>query len=215
MDYIEYDQSINKEEFIKRNICLDEKSFIADGVKLYNGVSVIGESRIGEGCQLYGYSVIENVNLGKNVVVKSSMLSGVNIGDNSTIGPYANIHSGSVIGKGCRIGNFVEIKKSIIGDGNKIAHLTYVGDAEIGNDCNIGCGVVFCNYNGRIKQKSYIGDKVFIGSNVNIIAPVIIADGAYIAAGSTVNKDVDVDEFVIARARQINKKNFHNPYKNK
>ena len=110
------------------------------------------------------------------------------------------------------MGNFVEVKNAIVGDGSKMAHLAYIGDTEIGKNCNIGCGVVFCNYNGKIKQKSYLGDNVFVGSNANIIAPVTISDNAYIAAGSTINKDVGKGDLAIARVRQENKKNFKNPY---
>ena len=128
------------------------------------------------------------------------------------MGPFATIKKDSIVGKNCRIGNFVEIKKSKIGDNTKIAHLTYVGDASIGCDCNIGCGVVFCNYDGHLKRNSIVGNKVFIGSNVNIIAPVNIGDEAYVAAGSTINKNVENNQFAIARSFQTNKENFKNPY---
>ena len=125
------------------------------------------------------------------------------------------VRPGCIIADGVHAGNFVEIKNSNLGDGVKVAHLTYVGDADIGDVCNIGCGVVFCNYNGEIKQRSVIEKNVFIGSNVNIIAPVKIEEGAYIAAGSTINKNVGKNQFAIAREFQINKDNFKNPYLNK
>ena len=124
----------------------------------------------------------------------------------------ANIHDNAIVGENCRIGNFVEIKNSVIGANTKMAHLAYIGDAQIGKNCNISCGVIFCNYNGKSKQRSYDGDNVFVGSNANLIAPVVISDNAYIAAGSTINKDVENGDLAIARARQENKKNFKNPY---
>jgi bifunctional UDP-N-acetylglucosamine pyrophosphorylase/glucosamine-1-phosphate N-acetyltransferase len=104
-----------------------------------------------------------------------------------------------------RVGNFVEIKNSTIKQNTKISHLTYIGDATIGSNCNIGCGVVFCNYDGKNKHKTIIGDNVFVGSNVNLIAPITIDNNCFIAAGSTVTKSVSNDTFVIARAKQENK----------
>ena len=118
----------------------------------------------------------------------------------------------SVVGENNRVGNFVEIKNSKTQKDCKMAHLSYIGDAEMGENCNIGCGVVFCNYNGKIKQKSVLGNNVFVGSNVNLIAPVQLGDNSYIAAGSTIYQNVENGEFAIARARQTNKQNFKNPY---
>ncbi len=214
MNYILYQKSISKDELLSQHIVIDESCDVAEGVKIGVGVCILGNTVILEGTEVYGNSIIENSKIGMNVIIRSSEINSSIVLDNTTIGPFAHIRNESEIGESCRIGNFVEIKKSIVGRHTKIAHLTYVGDAEIGTNCNLGCGVVFCNYNGSIKQKSYIGDNVFIGSNVNIIAPVTIEDGAYIAAGSTINKDVGLDEFAIARSRQEIKKNFNNPYKN-
>ena len=126
----------------------------------------------------------------------------VKIGAGTKIGPGVVLRGECVIGENCRITNFVEIKKSIIGNGTKISHMSYIGDAEVGKNCNIGCGVVFCNYNGRIKQQTVVGENVFIGSNSNLVSPVKIGDNAYVAAGSTITKDVPANALGIGRARQ-------------
>ena len=205
MNYIIYQKSLNKDDLMRKNIVIDDLAEIAIGVKLYPNVSIVGKCRIDEGCEIFSNSSIEDSYLHSGVVVKSSVLNCVEVGDRTTVGPFANLHSSSVIGRDCRIGNFVEIKKSKLGDKCKVAHLTYIGDAEIGFNCNIGCGVVFCNYNGEIKQMSYLGDDVFVGSNVNIVAPVNIADNTYVCAGTTVTKDTQIGDFVIGRVRQENK----------
>ena len=212
---IEYFKGIKKEELLKLGIVIDDDAKIEDGVILSRGVSVLGKSFLVSGCEIKNNSVIENSIIEKNVIVQASFITDSKVGEGSTVGPFANIKKGTEIKNNCRIGNYVEVKNSLIGEGSKIAHLTYVGDAEIGNNCNIGCGVVFCNYNGEIKQKVKLGNDVFVGSNVNLIAPLKIEDGVYIAAGSTISKDVPKDNFSIARAYQTNKTNFKNPYKNK
>lgn len=214
MNYIYYKSTIEKEELHRMNIVIDDGVIIAEGVKISHGVCLLGDTEIDEGVEIGSNSIIENANIESGVKIQSSVIKDSVIKKSSTVGPFAHIRNNTTIGENCRIGNFVEIKNTTIGDGCKIAHLTYVGDASLGVNCNLGCGVVFCNYNGEIKQFSTIGDNVFIGSNVNIIAPVNIGNWAYIAAGSTINKDIDIDEFSIARSRQENKKNFNNPYKN-
>ena len=126
------------------------------------------------------------------------------VGSETTVGPFAYIRPGSRIGKGCKVGDFVEVKNSTLGDGTKSAHLTYIGDADLGKNINLGCGVVFVNYDGTNKYRSTVGDGAFIGCNANIVSPVSIGDGAYIAAGSTVTKNVEEDALCVARARQKN-----------
>jgi len=130
------------------------------------------------------------------------------IGDGTVIHPGVVIRDATKIGSNCRIGNFVEIKKSTIGNGTKISHMTYVGDASIGENCNVGCGVVFCNYDGRKKHKTVVKDNVFIGSNVNLVAPVTIGENVTIAAGSTITHDVEEGSLAIARERQTTKSNY-------
>ncbi len=199
-------------EYKEKNIVISDNAKIGKNVKISYNVCILGDSVIEDDVEIGANSVIENSYIGKGVLIISSFIKISEIGAGTTIGPFAHVRDNSKIGENCRIGNFVEIKNSIIGRGSKMAHLSYIGDAEMGVCCNIGCGVVFCNYNGKIKQKSYLGDNVFVGSNCNLIAPVVLSDNAYIAAGSTINKDVDVGELAIARARQVNKKNFKNPY---
>lgn len=158
--------------------------------------------------KLKGQNIIEDSIIHKNTEVLSSHIFKSEVGENSTIGPYAHLRPNSKVGRNCRIGNFVEIKNSIIGDNTKIAHLTYVGDAQIGKNCNIGCGVVFANYNGKEKNKIVIGNNVFIGSNCNLIAPLTIPDNVYICAGTTLTKDLSEYDFVIGRSRETIKPNM-------
>ena len=171
--------------------------FIGDNIIIGNNCT-IKNSVIAEGCDITD-SYIEDCLLGKNC----------------HIGPYARIRGKTNIGDGCRIGNFVEIKNSELGAGVKVSHLAYIGDAIIGDNTNIGCGVIFANYNGVTKNISIVGKNCFIGSNVNIIAPVKIKDCSYICAGTTVTKDVDEGEFVIGRVRAETKKNYRYYLKNK
>ncbi len=210
---IVYNKNINKEILLQKNIVVEDNAKIEEGVLLGCGVCVMGNSIIKAGCDIGDNTVIENSILNEGVKVLSSYVLDSEIGERTTIGPFANVKNKSHIGGDCRIGNFVEIKNSKIGNKTKIAHLTYVGDAEIGEGCNLGCGVIFCNYNGKIKQQIIVGNEVFIGSNVNLIAPLKIDDGAYIAAGSTINKNVEKNNFAIARSYQTNKENFNNPHK--
>ena len=147
-------------------------------------------------------SVIKGSIIGKNVVIEASFVENSTIEDGSHIGPFSHIRPSSHIGKNCKIGNFCEIKNSKIGNGTKVSHLAYVGDAVVGKDCNVGCGVIFANYNGKSKNKIIVGDNVFIGSNTNIIAPVKIESDVYICAGSTITKDICPGDFVIGRCRE-------------
>lgn len=212
MNYILYSKNLNKSTLKEMNIIISENCKICENVKIYNGVCILGDSVVEEDCEIRQNSVIENSYIGKSNLVVSSYIENSKIDHGCTVGPFAHIHKNSEIGKHCRIGNFVEIKNSKLNDFTKVAHLSYVGDSFVGKNCNIGCGVVFCNYNGKIKQSCVLKDNVFVGSNVNLIAPVVVEEGGYIAAGSTINKNVNKNEFAIARSRQINKDNFLNPY---
>ena len=131
------------------------------------------------------------------------------------IGPYAHLRAGTEIDDFVKIGNFCEIKNAEIGKNTKISHLAYVGDAKVGSCCNIGCGAIFVNYNGKFKSKTIVEDGAFIGSNVNLIAPVKVGSGAYICAGSTIDKDVEPDDFVIGRVRAEIKKGRAKKYLDK
>ena len=196
----------------RSNIIIDDTAIIGKDVKISDNVCILGKSVIGDGCEISSNSVIKDSYLGEGCIIVASHIEDSSLGKGCTVGPFAHIRANSKLGEKCRVGNFVEIKNSQIGNNSKMAHLAYVGDAIVGNNCNIGCGVVFCNYDGEKKQQSKLGDNVFVGSNANLVAPVSIADNAYIAAGSTINLDVGEGEFAIARERQTNKKNFKNPY---
>jgi UDP-N-acetylglucosamine diphosphorylase/glucosamine-1-phosphate N-acetyltransferase len=172
---------------------------------IYPGNVIQGKTVIGEGCILYPNSRIEDSIIGNNVLIQSSTILDSTVGENTTVGPFAYIRPESVIGKSARIGDFVEIKKSTIGDKTKVSHLTYIGDAEVGTGCNFGCGTVVVNYDGKAKHKTIIGNNAFIGCNTNLVAPVEVKDNAYIAAGSTITEEVPKGALAIGRAKQVNK----------
>lgn len=178
---------------------------IAPGVTVGPQNILKGKTVIRERAELLYANVIEDTIVCENAQINSSRIYRSYIGERTTVGPYAYIRPDSIIGPDCRIGDFVEIKKSIIGAGSKVSHLSYVGDCEMGERCNIGCGVVFVNYDGKDKFRTKVGNRVFVGSNSNIIAPMVIEDGAFIAAGSTLNQSVPAGNLAIARARQVNK----------
>lgn len=170
---------------------------------IYPGVVLEGNTQIGEDCILFQGSHIVDSSVGDGTVVENSVVVKSQIGKHTQIGPYAFLRPGSQIGSECRIGDFVEVKNSEIADGSKVSHLSYVGDSQVGRDVNVGCGVVFVNYDGIHKTRTTIGDGAFIGCNTNLISPVKVGDGAYIAAGATITKDVPENSLVIARAREV------------
>lgn len=200
---------------------LDDKCRVAKSAIIHKENVLVGSCDIGEFVTLLPYNYIENSRVEGNSVVRSSNIVDSTIGENSTVGPFATIREHSHIGKDCRIGNFVEIKDSTIGDGSKVAHLAYIGNATIGVDCNIGCGVIFANYDGSKKQNIIVGDRCFIGSNTILVAPLKIADDTYIAAGSVVTEDTNEGDFLIGRVKPTVKKGrpsryfIKNPHSNK
>ena len=171
---------------------------------IYPGNVIEGNTVIGKNCMLYPNSRINNSVIGEDVEIQSSVILESEVGNNTTVGPFAYIRPQSVIGKNVRIGDFVEIKKSTIGNNTKVSHLTYVGDAEVGEGCNFGCGTVTVNYDGKNKNKTIIGNNSFIGCNTNLISPVTVEDNTYIAAGSTITNNVKSGELAVARAKQRN-----------
>lgn len=183
---------------------------VGNNCKIDKNVKFLGNCIIGNNVVILGDSVIENCKIGDDVVIKSSYLTESEVENNCTIGPFSHLRKGSFIKQAVKIGAFVEIKNSKIGANSKVPHFAYVGDAVVGERVNIGCGVVFANYDGKEKRQSVIGNDVFIGCNVNIVAPVKVADKTYICAGTTVTKDTDVGDFVIGRVRQENKKRTNN-----
>jgi bifunctional UDP-N-acetylglucosamine pyrophosphorylase / glucosamine-1-phosphate N-acetyltransferase len=169
-------------------------------------VQLLGRTRIGSGCRIRSFSVIENCALGSGVLIRQScVLEDSTIADGAQIGPFAHLRPGSEIGEGAHIGNFVETKKAKLGKGAKANHLTYLGDAEIGDGTNIGAGTITCNYDGVSKRVTRIGNRVFVGSDTSLVAPVSVGDGAYIGAGSCITKDVPADALAVARGRQVTK----------
>jgi bifunctional UDP-N-acetylglucosamine pyrophosphorylase/glucosamine-1-phosphate N-acetyltransferase len=172
---------------------------------IYPGAVLEGETVIGEDCIIRGATRIVDSIIGDAVAIESTLIEKSRVGDGCKIGPYAHLRPDSELGRNVKIGNFVEIKKATLGDDSKASHLSYVGDAQVGSGVNIGCGVVFVNYDGERKFKSIIGDNAFIGSNSNLVAPVRVDDWGYVAAGSTITDNVGEGELSIARARQVNK----------
>lgn len=200
-------------KFLAKKSCFIGKNVkIGKNVTIYQNNFIDGNTEIGDDCVLLPNNYIVDSKIDKNVTVHSSMIEKSVIEENSTVGPFARLRPNAKIGKNCKIGNFVEIKNSDIGDGTKISHLAYVGDAKVGRNCNIGCGVIFANYNGKSKNKIEVGSHVFVGSNCNLIAPLVIEDNSYICAGTTVTENVKQDDFVIGRSRQENKPNRANKY---
>lgn len=199
---------INIQIIDKHNTYIDESVEIGENTIIYPNVFLQKNTKIGKNCIIYPGCVIQNCIIGDNNTIESSKLINSQIGSNITIGPYANIRENSIIEDNTRIGNFVEFKNVLFKTNSKCAHLTYLGDCEVGENVNIGCGVVTVNYDGLNKSKTIIENDCFIGSNVNLIAPVHIKAKAIVAAGSTITDNVDVGELGIARARQVNKQDY-------
>ncbi len=195
-------------------VFIDNDVEIGEGTIIHSGNHIEKNTVIGKNVVLHENNLIENSIVEKDCTLTRSIVKNSKIGERTSVGPYANVHSGSKIGKECRIGNFVEIKNSSVGSKTKIAHLAYVGDADIGDLTNVGCGSIFVNYDGKNKHRSRVGNSVFIGSNSNIIAPVTIEDNAYIAAGTTVTVDLPPDCLCIGRNRETIKENRSKYYKN-
>ena len=181
---------------------------IAPGVMIYPGNTLQGSTRIGADCVLYPNNRLNNAVVGRGTTVESSVLLNCAVGEETTVGPYAYLRPDTSVGNHCRIGDFVEIKNSSIGDGTKVSHLTYVGDSDLGKDINLGCGVVFVNYDGKVKNRSKVEDHAFIGCNCNLVAPVHVGKNAYLAAGSTVVEDVPEDALFVARSRGVVKEDW-------
>ena len=187
-----------------KDVEIDTNVILEGNVRLGNRV------KIGAGC------VLKNVTLGDDVEVKPySVLEDAVIGEKAAIGPFSRLRPGTELAAQTHVGNFVEIKKSIVGKGSKVNHLTYIGDTEIGADCNIGAGVITCNYDGANKFKTLIGNNVFVGSDTQLVAPVIVEDGATIGAGSTITQNIAKDELVITRVPQRHIQGWQRPSKKK
>lgn len=187
------------------SVTIEPGVVIARDVTIEGNVKIMGKTEIGEDTVIESGSVLTNMKIGSNVRVRQSILEDSIVEDGVDIGPFAHLRPGSVLKKGAHIGNFVEVKNATMGCGTKAGHLAYIGDADLGDGINVGCGVIFVNYDGKNKHRSVIENGAFIGSNANVVAPVHIGERAYIAAGSTVTEDVEEDKLVIARSRQVAK----------
>lgn len=191
-----------------------ETTYIDDGVQIgqdtviEGGVVIKGKTTIDNGCYISAHSRIEDSTIHDGVTITSSTLQEAEMHDGSDIGPNSHLRPAAEIGKNVHIGNFCEVKKAFIGEGTKVGHLTYIGNATLGKNINVGCGVVFVNYDGKNKHHTNVGDHAFIGSNSNLVAPVNLAANAFVAAGSTITDNVEEYDMAIARARQVNKENY-------
>ena len=184
-----------------RTAYIDEGVRIGAGTVIYPCVVIEGDVEIGENCVIGQNSRIKDSVIGSGTSVQSSVVLDSTIGKDTSVGPFAYLRPGSQVGNGCKVGDFVEIKNSKLGDGAKAAHLTYVGDSDVGERVNLGCGVVFVNYDGSRKYRSVVEDGAFIGCNVNLVSPVHVGKDAYVAAGSTITSDVPDGALYVERAR--------------
>ncbi|PJZ02301.1 bifunctional UDP-N-acetylglucosamine diphosphorylase/glucosamine-1-phosphate N-acetyltransferase GlmU [Bacillus vallismortis] len=190
------------------NTYISPDAVIGSDTVIYPGTVLKGEVQIGEDTIIGPHTEIMNSSIGSRTVIKQSVVNHSKVGNDVNIGPFAHIRPDSVIGNEVKIGNFVEIKKTQFGDRSKASHLSYVGDAEVGTDVNLGCGSITVNYDGKNKYLTKIEDGAFIGCNSNLVAPVTVGEGAYVAAGSTVTENVPGKALAIARARQVNKDDY-------
>ena len=216
-----FQQKQARELLLAGVMLLDPNSFKLRGelthgkdVEIDMNVILKGKVRLGNRVKIGAGCVITNCDIGDDVEIKPySVLEDASVGANAAIGPFSRLRPGTELAENTHVGNFVEIKKAQIGKGSKVNHLTYVGDAEIGKDCNIGAGVITCNYDGANKFKTIIGDNVFIGSDSQLVAPVTIESGATIGAGSTIRTDVKHDELVTTRVPQRHIQGWERPKK--
>lgn len=175
------------------------------GAEIFSPCVITGNSHISAGASVQPYCFLKDCFVGGGTTVRSTFADNARIGARCEIGPFACLRPGSVVGDGCRVGDFVEVKNSSLGDGVKAAHLAYIGDAAVGGGTNVGCGTVFANYDGREKHRTTVGRNCFLGCNVNLVAPLTLGDGVFVAAGTTVTDDAEENSFVIGRSRQQTK----------
>jgi bifunctional UDP-N-acetylglucosamine pyrophosphorylase/glucosamine-1-phosphate N-acetyltransferase len=215
-------QELHQLESILRN--MKSEQLLDQGITLMDAsrVDLRGDVTAGKDCSIDVNVILEGkVTLGENVIIKSNVilcdvtigdntvidafshLSSAIVGSNCSIGPYARLREGSEIGNNAKVGNFVETKKTTLGDGAKANHLAYLGDADIGDNSNVGAGTITCNYDGKDKHKTTVGENSFIGTNSSLVAPVNIGKGAYVGAGSVITKDVPDESLAVARGKQV------------
>jgi bifunctional UDP-N-acetylglucosamine pyrophosphorylase/glucosamine-1-phosphate N-acetyltransferase len=196
-------------DIIGHNVIIGKDVKIGRDTLLMPNTIIRGKTTIGSGCTIGPNTQINNCEIGDNVNFNCVQAFKSKIGDNVKAGPYVHIRPGTTLHNGVKIGDFVEVKNSVIGEGTSLAHLTYIGDSEVGKNVNFGCGTVTANYDGLEKHKTIIGDNAFIGCNTNLIAPVEIGEGAATAAGSTISKNVPASALAIERGELNVKENWH------
>jgi acetyltransferase-like isoleucine patch superfamily enzyme len=184
---------------------IDPEVEVAPGTLIEPFAQLLGRTRVGADCRIRSFSVVENCTLGDGVLIlQSCVLEDSVIANGARVGPFTHLRPGNEVGENAHVGNFVEMKKSRLGKGAKANHLTYLGDAEIGDAANIGAGTITCNYDGVNKNVTRIGKGAFVGSDSTLVAPVTVGDGAYIGAGSCITKDVPADALAVSRVKQAN-----------
>ena len=186
-------------------VWVEPQVIVGKGTVLLPGTILRGSTEVGENCTIGPNVMLTDSRVEDNVTINTAQVEDSLIRRNCEIGPYTHIRPHCDVGEGSKIGAFVQLKNCNLGAGTKMAHLTYVGDADVGERVNFGCGTVTCNYDGNAKFRTTIGNDCFVGCNTNLVAPVTLGDGVYTAAGSTVTSDVGADSLVIARARQVEK----------
>ena len=210
----------NRAEIIEKHkkngvLFMDEESTFIDadvtigaGTTIAPNVHLVGKTVIGQNVSVGFNTEIENSVIGDGVKIRQSVILDSEIGAGTTVGPFTYVRPHCKVGENVKLGDFVEIKNSNIGNGTKLSHLTYVGDADVGERINFGCGTVVVNYDGKKKYRTVIEDDAFIGCNTNLVAPVTVGKNAFTAAGSTITDDVPADTLALARARQVVKTNW-------
>ena len=194
------------------NYYLEDTVKVGDNVTIEPFAVIKGNTILRDGCTVGSFSYLENADIGENAVVRASHVINSKVGANCSVGPYAHLRGGASVGDNCRVGNFVEIKKSDLHNGVKASHLSYIGDAEVGEKTNVGCGVIFVNYDGKTKRKTTVGSSCFIGCNSNLIAPVNVGDNCFVACDTTVTEDVPSGAFAIGRSKLTIKKDYAKKY---
>ena len=203
-DYRSINEEFEKQgvRFIDINqVYIDGDVTIGEGTVIYPCVVIEGEVEIGKNCKIGQNCRIVDSKIGNEVEIQSSHILESKVGDRTKVGPFAYLRPNSNVGCDCKVGDFVEVKNSNFGDGSKASHLSYIGDSDVGKNVNVGCGVVFVNYDGRDKHRSTVGDDSFIGCNANIISPIEVGEKSYIAAGSTVTSNVESGALYVARSK--------------
>ena len=184
------------------SVYVEEGVTVAPGTVLLPGTILRGKTTVGPNCTIGPNTMLTDCTVEEGCTINASQCEGSVLHAGCEIGPYTHIRPGCDVGEGSKLGAFVQIKNSVLGKGTKMAHLTYVGDSDVGEGCNFGCGTVTCNYDGFKKFRTTIGSHVFVGCNTNFVPPVTVGDGAYIAAATTVTKDVPADALAVGRVRQ-------------